>query len=179
MKIGLLRHFAVKKNFLKGSVKQSEVLKWFTEYDASTDLEEFPVELKGDWEICYCSMLPRAITTAKAIYGDKLSPVAGFNEPSVDGMFKRDLKLPFLLWAMLIRFAILSNHKSQSDRKEVLQQRIETALKPILEGTHQHVLIVSHAFVMSILSKILLKKGFSGKKLGRPEHAVLYVFEKS
>ena len=50
MKIELIRHFAVKKPFLGGLVRQSQVIQWFNEYDVSADLDIVPVEHEKNWE---------------------------------------------------------------------------------------------------------------------------------
>jgi hypothetical protein len=169
MEIGLIRHFAVKKDFLKGRVTQTQAINWLREYDTCTALAVVPVDLVHHWDVCYSSQLPRAISTAEAIYGKGFTPLEALNEPSAEKIFRKDFRLPFLLWALIIRVAILTNHKSQPNRKKVLEQRIADALDVILAGGQQHILIVSHAFVMEIISKLPIKKG-------RPDNAVLYRF---
>ena len=173
-----MRHYAVKKPFLKGWVRQSQVMVWFEEYDRSTELELFETDDQHHWEKCYSSMLPRAVLTAKNIRGESFEARAALNEPHLSPIFSTDVCLPFLVWAMLFRTAILCNHKGQSARKEILVQRMSQELENILSSEKGSVLIVSHALIMGIMSSILIKKGFSGRKLGRTEHAKVYIFEK-
>ena len=70
MKIGLVRHFKVLKDYpyVVKIVSQSQVLEWFNEYDRA-DVEESFTHLGGiDWDVCYASDLKRAIKTANSIY---------------------------------------------------------------------------------------------------------------
>lgn len=163
---------------MKGIVKQSQVIKWFQEYDTSTELNIFDVELCDDWEKCYSSQLPRAVLTAEKIYGANFHSSSGFNEPSISPIFAYDIRLPFLLWGLLFRIAILFNHKTQLHKKDVLERRIMIEVEKILSNNEKKVLIISHAFIMNMISKLLIKKGFKGEKIGHPEHAKLYVFER-
>jgi len=178
MKIGLIRHYAVRKPFLKGLVRQSEVLRWFEEYDQSEDLEITPFTLAKGWDRCYSSQLPRAILTANKIYGDGFQQNESFNEPAISPIFKRDFRLPFIIWGLIFRTAIMGNHNSQSARKEILEKRVALELDKILTGTDEDILIVSHALIMGVIAKRLSEIGFTGPKLGRPKHANLYTFER-
>lgn len=176
MRIGLIRHFPVKKEFLKGRVKQSEVLQWFHEYNEAP-VEQMEAATLGQWKKCYSSQLSRAVATAETIFEGKVEAIEWLNEPFPSPIFKRDIKLPFLLWALLFRLAIISNHSSQVDNKRAIQSQIERVLNQLLRE-EDDILIVGHAFTMEILSALLLQKGFRGKRLSRPKHGILYVFEK-
>ncbi len=176
MKIGLVRHFPVKKEFLKGRVKQSEVIQWFHEYDAAP-VQSIEFLNKKEWKKCYCSQLPRATETARAIYTGEINTLEALNEPFPSPIFKADVKLPFLLWALIVRLAILHNHSSQVHRKEILQVRLQAFLNQII-NENDDALVVSHALTMEIMSARLLKEGFEGERISRPEHGRLYVFEK-
>jgi hypothetical protein len=177
MKIGLLRHFPVDHLFLKGFVKQSQVLQWFEKYNEAA-VRHMEVEFDTTWQVCYSSLLPRARQTAASIFQGDVICTELLNEPSPDPLFKRDVSLPFLLWALLIRLAILSNHASQSQRKEVIESRVRKLIPELLCHGDANVLIVSHAFVIEILSDLLLKEGFSGRRINRPKHGLLYTFER-
>lgn len=178
MKIGLIRHYAVQKPFPKGLVRQSEVLRWFEEYDQSADLKTTTINLENDWDRCYSSQLPRAVLTAKSIYQDGFQQSESFNEPNISPIFKKDFRLPFLIWGLIFRTAIMGNHKSQSARREILEHRVAKELDTILSSTEDNILIVSHALIMGIIAKRISELGFSGPRLGRPKHATLYTFER-
>jgi len=177
MKIGLVRHFPVDQLFLKGFVKQSQVLQWFEGYNKAA-VRPMEVALDSTWQVCYSSQLPRAKETASAIFEGDIICTELLNEPFPDPVFRRDIKLPFLLWALLIRLAILSNHATQSQRKEVIESRVRKLLPELLRHGDANVLIVSHAFVIEILSDLLLKEGFTGRRIRRPKHGLLYTFER-
>ena len=178
MKIGLVRHYAVKQPFLKGLAKQSEVLDWFKEYDNSRDLDIVPVEITGDWEVCYSSMLPRAIITAEILYNNNIKKIKAFNEPGISPIFTKNVCLPFLIWGMLFRTAILTNHKSQLENKKVLEQRVQIELDRILTNGNKKILIVSHAIIMGIIASYLFKQNFVGPSIRSAVHAKLYTFER-
>lgn len=178
MRVGLIRHFPVDHLFLRGWVKQSRVLQWFREYNEAA-VQGMHVEVGASWHVCYSSQLQRAKKTAEAVYAGEVIYTNLLNEPFPDPVFRSDIKMPFMLWALLIRCAILWNHGTQSHRKEVLEARIRELMPDILRHADDNVLIVSHAFTMEILSRFLLQEGFSGRKLRRPENGVLYLFERA
>lgn len=177
MKIGLIRHFPVNQPFLKGWVTQQEVLHWFDAYNKAA-IRNMQVALEDDWQACYCSALSRAKETAAIIYKKEIVSSELLNEPFTDPFTARNIKLPFLVWGMIFRFAILYNHSSQSHRKDVIEKRLKDFLEEIMSKHESNVLIVSHAFSMEILSRLLIKQGFRGKKLTMPKNGALYVYEK-
>lgn len=177
MKIGLIRHFPVEHKYLTGLVSQSQVLQWFSGYNEASLLNQ-QVDVGRSWDICYSSELPRARQTAEAIYHGTPITTALLNEPSPDPLFKYNVRLPFMLWAMLIRLALVYNHPTQSHRKEVLEGRIRAWLTELLNHQTNNVLVVSHAFTMEILSRLLVQEGFTGKILNRPPNGVLYTYER-
>lgn len=178
MRIGLIRHFPVAHPFLRGWVTQSQVLQWFRQYDSAA-VEPMEVALGEPWEVCYASQLDRAKRTAEALYKGDIICTDLLNEPFPDPVFKREVTLPFVCWGMLIRWAVLSNHASQSQGKSQLEHRINSFLEDLLSRPPANVLIVGHAFTMEILSELLLRKGFTGKRLRRPRNGCLYTFEKA
>ncbi|WP_247235585.1 hypothetical protein [Telluribacter sp. SYSU D00476] len=177
MKVGLIRHFPVEHEYLKGLVSQSQVLQWFNGYN-SAPLQSRQVDVGSWWDICYSSELPRARQTAEAIYHGPTITTTLLNEPVPDPLFKYNVRLPFMLWALLIRLALVYNHPTQSHRKEVLESRIRTWFIERLEHQNGNILIVSHAFTMEVLSRLLVKEGFTGKVLNRPPNGVLYTYER-
>ncbi|MFC7440427.1 histidine phosphatase family protein [Laceyella putida] len=179
MKIGLVRHFKVKKGYPENTwVTQKELIKWLEEYDVA-DIEEGEVDLKGvAWKRCFASDLPRAEKTARKIYDGKIIKKKELREISVYPFIKRDMKLPFFMWAVLARVAWLFNHKSQLEGITDVKRRVKVVLDEILSQSQEDVLIVSHGVVMMFLRKELLKRGFKGPKLGTPKNGKLYVFEK-
>lgn len=176
MRIGLVRHFPVRQEFMKGFVTQSEVFEWFERYNRA-EIEIIQSNIDGCWAKCYTSEMPRAIKTAEHIYGGEIIKSGLLNEPMPNAPFKKNIKMPFLLWALVIRVCIMRNHKSQQQCKSVLQERIREF---VLSLTHENedLLVVSHAFTMEIMSEMLLQNGYTGKKLRQPKHGELFVFER-
>lgn len=177
MKIGLIRHFPVNHSFLKGFVSQAEVIQWFHAYNTA-EIHKLDLTVDKSWDLCYSSELLRAKRTAEAIYQGDVICSELLNEPFPDWIFKKDFRLPFVLWGMLIRFAILWNHSSQSQRKEIIEARIQKLLREILSLPDKNVLIVSHVFAMEIMSALLIREGFKGPELNRPANGVLYMYER-
>ncbi len=175
MKIGLIRHFPVKHPFLKGWVRQSEMLNWFNAYN-SAPVKESAIEISPDWQRCYSSQLPRAVTTATLIFSGHVEQSEFLNEPGPFKIFKKDVRLPFLAWAILIRWAI---HRSWSKThgRAGIEIRIRQFMQQV-KNEDENILIVSHALVMEILSNYLIQQGFRGRKLTNPKNGVLHIFDK-
>ncbi|AFS78118.1 hypothetical protein Curi_c11040 [Gottschalkia acidurici 9a] len=87
---------------------------------------------------------------------------------------RKDIKLPFLFWAILIKLGFLIPSNYIRDVKE----QIETLLDEKLLHNNEDILIVIHGALMIYLKKELLKRGFKGPKFKVPENGKLYVFEK-
>lgn len=179
MKIALVRHFRVKKNYdLWRWITPSEMMQWFDEYDQA-DVEETNVDLgEVDWEHCLSSDLPRALKTAKSIYEGDVIPFPQLREVPVYPLTKRELRLPFWLWGMGVRLAWKWNHRSQIQAQKVVQKRIEEVLSYIEGLNKQNVLIVGHGAMMMFMQKELLKRGFQGPSIRNPANGKLYVFTK-
>jgi broad specificity phosphatase PhoE len=179
MKIGLVRHFEVllKKPPRKKFLTQSEILEWLEEYDRA-EIEKARTSLKNvPWQRCYSSDLPRAITTAKEIYKGEIVATEALRELRLNPIFKADVKLPYLIWPLIIRIAWLVNHKSQITYKLESFKRIKNFIDEILSLRLENILIVSHGVIMYYLRKELKKRGFRGPKFSIPVNGELYIFE--
>lgn len=179
MKIGLVRHFKVKNSVPEKTwVNPAELSKWFEDYDLS-DIEIGETDLQSiEWEKCYTSDMSRAEKTAYAIYqgniiiSDKLREVKAY--PITAGK----IKLPYQLWAVLVRLAWLFNHPSQKDSLKLVKGRINTFLDEVFSKESENVLIVSHGALMIYIRKELLKRGFKGPAMRHPQNGKLYIYEK-
>lgn len=118
MKIGLVRHYKVKKGFPeKRWLTYGELAQWFREYDES-DIEEEATDLQGiQWGKCYSSDLPRASRTAKAIYEGPIACTDELREIPLPH-FKLQMRLPFLCWAIIVR---LSAYLSRDTREKIAE----------------------------------------------------------
>lgn len=179
MKIGLVRHFKVTRGYpTEKWITPSEFDQWMKEYEAS-DVEETEVDLGGiNWHQCYSSTVRRAEITAEKIYNGELIKTDELREIPVYPFFKRDIKIPMILYPLCIRTAWFFNHKSQLERRTDVEKRVSKVVDRILEGNSENTLVVSHGALMMFMRKELIRRGFKGPKLGRPQNAKLYLFEK-
>jgi broad specificity phosphatase PhoE len=179
MKIGLVRHFKVTRGYpTEKWITPSEFDLWMKEYEES-DVEESEVDLGGiEWQKCYVSTVRRAEITAKKIYNGELIRTDELREIAVYPFFKKDIKIPMILYPLCIRTAWFFNHKSQLERRTDVEKRISKVVDRILEESEENALVVSHGALMMFMRKELIRRGFKGPKLGRPENAKLYLFEK-
>jgi broad specificity phosphatase PhoE len=174
MKIGLIRHFRVLQAYpQKKLVETDEMLQWFKEYDKA-EIEKSEVDLLGvDWKYCYTSDLHRALQTAKYIYSGEVVMRTELREIPVTP-FKKRLKLPFLVWAMLVRLSWIANREKRIEILKI-RQGISNLLDEVLVQNGE-TLIVSHGALMIYIAKELKKRGFNGPKLGNPQNGKVYIF---
>jgi len=182
MKIGLVRHYPVKKGMPeKKLVTPEELAAWFADYDQS-DVKVGEPELGGIARTrCFTSDMPRAVKTAEVFYRGEIIPIKELREiPYPDFAAITTRKLPFLLWAMVVRLAWHFNHKAYAENKAAARRRIGAALDRILSrlGEDENVLLVTHAALMMEMRRELLRRGFTGPSFGTPQNGKLYVFER-
>lgn len=178
MKVGLVRHFRVKKDLPLGKlVTPHEVNQWLDEYDLA-DVDIGKVDLGGiDWRRCYASDLPRALTTAAACHPGPIVPTPQLREVPLRASVERHLRLPFILWGLLTRLAYARAHPSLVESPAQVQARIRGVLEAIIEESAEDVLIVSHGLVMTALRDELRRRGFRGPRFTIPQNGRLYIFE--
>jgi broad specificity phosphatase PhoE len=175
MKIGLVRHFKVHHPFpSRFLLSAKDIVQWFDEYELAavergqTDLQDIR------WDICFSSPLPRALHTANAIVAGDVIPADELKELDVLPLLNQGIRLPFLVWAMVIKARSSSVHPVTDQ----FRSRISAFADRIVSGEHEHVLVVSHGFVMMFLQQELEKRGFSGQRFRSPRNGKLYVFAK-
>lgn len=177
MKIGLVRHFRVIKDYPgKKLVSTDELIQWFKEYDEA-QIEFGGTDLGGiEWMRCYSSDLSRAVQTAKTIYAGTIESFPALREIPAPS-FNSKMKLPFLWWAILIRLSWIANRQTRMDLKNA-EARAKKFLDEVALPDQENVLIVSHAGLMMSMRKELIRRGFQGPKYKIPDNGKLYVFEK-
>ncbi|MBP1932091.1 histidine phosphatase family protein [Ammoniphilus resinae] len=180
MRIGLVRHFKVKKGLPEKRILSAEELtQWFAEYDES-EVEIVETDMRGiGWELCYTSDLTRAVQTADEIYAGEIVKTKDLREIAypVFGEIWRG-KLHFFLWAILGRISWHFRHKAYKESQRDVAQRLNSFLDELMDQKEKNILLVGHAALMMEMRKELLRRGFKGPKLGTPENGKLYVFEK-
>ena len=175
MRIGLVRHFKVNCPHKK-MMTSKEFREWSQRYEVSKVIKK-PVEMYGiEWDICYASDLPRAITTAKEVYSgnvhfDKLLREVD-NAPFIHS---ERIKLPFEIWHICGRLAWYFKSKSQPETVVGTRKRINDLLDRI-DWSKDNVLIVFHGFMLFNFQKELRRRGFVGEKIRTVKNGVLYQY---
>lgn len=177
MIIGLVRHFKVDLSHSR-LMTSGDFEQWAMDYDAAGVIENEVIMRDIRWDRCYSSDLPRAITTAKAIYSGEIITTPLLREVPMSPVFNTSFKLPYGFWGVLARFAWLLSHKSQIERRHETRKRIEEFLNMINLEDSSNILVVCHGFLMYYFQKFLKRRGFKGKTIRRVKNGTLYVFEK-
>ena len=175
MKIGLVRHFKVKQKLPKGFLIGHDALTdWYAGYDKA-DIHYTNVDMQSTkWDICYASSMSRAHNTARHIYNGEIRLHDDLRELSVLNLMNKKRRLPMILWAILIKRKTLMPNPIT----EAIEKKLTEFVDTLLSGKEKEVLVVSHGFIMMLLQKELMTRGFTGKKFNNPANGKLYVFEK-
>jgi len=162
MKIGLVRHFKVNHPFPdQALLSKSDVIKWFEEYDSTENIQYQEVDLGNThWKRCYSSTMIRAVNTAHHIYNGEIVKIDKLQELKILHRLSEKIKLPFLIWGIIVRLTSFSYNKDNDEFKN----GIATFIDKIITNNESDTLIVSHWFVMREIRKVLLKRGFVGDK---------------
>lgn len=177
MRIGLLRHFKVNCPH-KRMMTANEFREWSEKYETSKVIKK-KVEMYGiEWDICYVSDLPRAITTAKEVYSGKLHIDKLLREvDNAPFIHTEKIKLPFEIWHICGRIAWFFKAKSQPESIDGTKKRINDFLDKI-DWSKKNILIVFHGFMIFNFQRELRKRGFTGEKLRVVKNGVLYQYSK-
>jgi broad specificity phosphatase PhoE len=175
MRIGLLRHFKVNCPHRK-MMTSSEFRQLSKKYEVSKVTKK-KVEMYGiEWDVCYVSDLPRAITTAKEVYSGNLKIDKLLREVDNAPFIHTDrFKLPFEVWHICGRLAWYFKSKSQPETIIGTRKRINAFLDRI-DWSQENVLVVFHGFMLYNFQKELRKRGFEGEKLKLVKNGVLYEY---
>ncbi len=176
MKLGLVRHFKVITNekTLLSSLEFAEAMR---KYDILPIKENGLRINSNDWEICYCSVLPRAIQTAETIYRGRIVPTGLLNEVPISPFTKRNIKLPSFVWHIGARIAWYKSHKSQIEDINDTKARIEKFYEKIKSSGFQNILIVSHGYFLRMFYEEMKKFGFKGDVDVNILNGKLYIVE--
>lgn len=175
MRIGLLRHFKVNCPHKK-IMTSKEFREWSERYEKSKVIKK-QVEMYGiEWDICYVSDMPRAITTAKEVYSGNLQIDKLLREVDNAPFIHSDrIKLPFEIWHVCGRLAWFFKSKSQPETVVGTRKRINKFLDRI-DWSKENILIVCHGFMIYNFQKELRRRGFKGEKLKVVKNGVLYQY---
>lgn len=175
MRIGLLRHFKVICPHKK-MMTSKEFREWSEKYEVSKVIMK-KVDMYGiEWDICYASDLPRAVTTAKEVYSGNVLLDKLLREVDTAPFIHTDrLKLPFEIWHICGRLAWYFKSKSQPENRTDTIRRINSFLDRI-DWSKENILIVFHGFMLYNFQKELRRRGFKGEKLKLVKNGVLYQY---
>jgi hypothetical protein len=175
MRIGLLRHFKVNCPH-KRMMSSEEFRVWSECYETSKVIKK-QVEMYGiEWDICYVSDLPRAITTAKEVYSGNLIIDNLLREvDNAPFIHSERLRLPFEVWHICGRLAWYFKSKSQPESVIGTRKRINAFLDRI-DWSKENILIVFHGFMLFNFQRELRKRGFTGEKVKIVKNGVLYQY---
>ncbi|MBU0560905.1 MAG: phosphoglycerate mutase family protein [Bacteroidetes bacterium] len=179
MTLGFVRHFKVDVKFDKILYSTSQFNEIMQYYDVATVIPN-EVNLNGiNWEKCFCSSLPRAVTTAKAIYKNEIITTDLLHEVPLPAFTNKEIVLPGLVWHWGGRVAWYYNKISLLETRSQSNARADKIIEQILSAQHQNILIVTHGFFMGVLLKKLYKLGFKGETDLVPKNGKLYILKNS
>ncbi len=176
MKLGLVRHFKVIVNE-KAFLNSDEFADAMKRYDIA-NVQNNGLQINSDdWDICYCSSLPRALTTAETIYNKKIVKTDLAVEVPISPVFKTKLKFPILFWHIIARIAWFFNHKSQREGINETRKRVAKFYNLIKNSGYKRILIVAHGYFLHNFIQEMKKKGFAGEVEVNVKNAKLYTLE--
>lgn len=178
MIIGLVRHFKVSFPPQKKFMNSDDFKRSMEDYDSSPVMKKDININPDDWDICYTSTMPRAITTAKSIYKGDIITTSNIIEVQMHPYFQSNLRFPSILWGILARIGWYRSHPSQVESFKDTKERIDSFYDTVTSGNEKNILVVTHGFFMRLLAERLKKEGFSGKYDPIPKNGKLYIFKK-
>ncbi len=177
MNIGLIRHFKVDCDKIL-FMTSDEFDAWVKKYDEDEIIKNEIDIGHIKWDKCFASDLYRAIKTAESIFTEKIVKTYLLREVPISPIFKSNVKLPYIFWAISGRCAWFFEHKSQKESRKDTEKRIDEFLSNIDLDSNENILIVCHGFLMNTLQKKLKNRGFKGKTVKRPKNGTLYLYTK-
>jgi len=178
MKIGLVRHFKVDFPPQKKFMNSEDFRLSMDEYDSSPVIKKKTNINHDDWDICYSSTMPRAVSTAGKVYNGEIITTDDIIEVQMYPYFSTGLKFPSLFWRILARIGWYRSHHSQAENFKSTKERIDSFYRAVTEGGGKNILVVTHGFFMRLLAERLIKEGFKGKYDPIPRNGTLYVFKR-
>lgn len=177
MIIGFVRHFKVDLPGNKSVYSTAEFNKQMIDYDSAPVIANNLDINESDWDICYCSDLLRAITTAHAIYKKEIIKTGLLREVPLRAFTNTTWRLPSFIWHFAGRIAWRFNKQSQPEVYEQTLKRVHDFYDLISSQKEKKVLVVTHGFFMRVLYEELIKKGFRGEIELNPRNGKLYIMQ--
>ena len=178
MKLGLVRHYKVIINE-KNILSASEFAQAMEKYDTSPVQENGLVINSSEWDICYCSTLARARTTAESVYNKEIIFTDLLVEVPISPFTKFNIKLPSFMWHIGARIAWYFSHNSQRESISGTQKRIEQFYELISKSGHKNILVVAHGYFLRMFYNEMKKMGFMGEVDVNIQNGKLYKISKA
>lgn len=115
--------------------------------------------------------------TALAVFAGEVEFTPLLREAELAPFPTGRLRLPILVWRLLLQLAWKLGHSSQRSRRDDFRKRI-AAVADRLCAAQEDVLVVSHAGMLAYLSAELRRRGFSGPRFRMARHAAAYVYKR-
>lgn len=174
MKIILVRHYKVDIKH-KAWKTSEEYTEYCNRYNERPVLNQ-QAPLLPNYRL-YASEMQRAKETAKRITGRVPEELPGVYEVTFNGFLKGKTKLPFFIWELSARLQWLINSPNQKESLRATRRRIEAACDLLIER-NEDCIVVMHSIAMKVMSRVLLAKGFRGKKIYYVRNGEALLFEK-
>ncbi|MCE5173065.1 histidine phosphatase family protein [Paenibacillus profundus] len=178
MKIGLVRHYKVTYAPENKWMNATQFNYWVDEYNKSSIQPNDQFDRSTKWDVCFSSDLSRAVQTAERLYKGHIVKTNLLREIDVRSAIQLRFKLHFKLWLVIGRVAWYFSHQSQEESRSESMTRVRQIVDRIETSEETNILVVSHGALMRFISKELIRRGYMGKELLKPENGVLYMFEK-
>ncbi len=174
MKIILLRHYKVNIKH-KSWLNSEEYSAYCNNYNISPIInQEAPI--LPEYKL-YSSSMERAKETARLATGREPEELAGVYEVTFNGFLNGNIKLPFWLWELLARVQWYRNSSKQKESRKGTRERLNKA-SDFLIKKNKNCIVVMHSIAIKVMSRVLLAKGFKGKKIYYIKNGKAVVFEK-
>lgn len=169
----LVRHYPVDLN-ISFSMNSADVMKYQSKYDIASVRIPDHVPDMGAIDICFSSDMPRAVSTAKHMYGKKIRIDPLLREVSISPVIKTRILFPSFVWLIAARIAWSIGLSSQKEKKAAVYNRAflfsENLMSEIERKHSKTVLVVAHGFFITVLANVLRKKGFRGRNILFPRN---------
>ncbi len=125
----------------------------------------------------YSSCMRRAKETARYATGREPEVLKGVYELTFNSHKDDKKKRHFNYWELMSRIQWLTGNRRQNEVKDDTVERLNLAIDT-LEDRDEDAIVVMHAFVMRIMSRLLIKRGYKGEKVYLPKNGQIYIYEK-
>jgi broad specificity phosphatase PhoE len=164
MIVTLIRHYKVRYSW-KTSYTPNEYRNAQQEYDFADILDQSEV-LTEDYQKIVISTLPRTRATLKHLNCDaKFITTALLNEVPMEPFTDTAKHYSLIKLHVMARVQWMLNSTRQAETRKGSIERARVFIREYL-NTSENCLIIGHGFFFRILSREMLKHGFTGKRIG-------------